>query len=64
MPPRWIEPACGWVIRTMARPMVVLPDPDSPTRPSVSPRSIVNETPSTARTQPVRLRMTPVRIGK
>src|SRR5580692_2884494 len=29
--------------------MVVLPDPDSPTRPSVSPRPISNVTPSTAR---------------
>ena len=29
--------------------MVDLPEPDSPTRPSVSPRPIVNDTPSTAR---------------
>ena len=37
----------------MARPTVVFPQPDSPTRPSVSPRSSVNETPSTARTSAV-----------
>ena len=30
-------PAVGWM-RMMARPMVVLPEPDSPTRPKVSPR--------------------------
>ena len=34
----------------MQRPVVVLPQPDSPTRPSVSPRRIVKLTPSTART--------------
>jgi len=39
------------------RPIVVsmdtlLPEPDSPTMPSVSPRSRVNETPSTALTNP------------
>ena len=32
----------------MVRPTVVLPQPDSPTRPSVSPGAIVNETSSTA----------------
>ena len=31
------------------RAMVLLPDPDSPTRPRVSPRSIANETLSTTR---------------
>ena len=39
------------------RPMTVrlvtlLPEPDSPTMPSVSPRSTANETPSTALTTP------------
>src|SRR5687768_1072473 len=34
----------------MPRPRVDFPQPDSPTRPSVSPRLIANETPSTART--------------
>ena len=32
-----LPPAVGWM-RMMARPMVVLPEPDSPTRPKVSPR--------------------------
>ena len=32
--------------------MVVLPQPDSPTTPSVCPLSIANEMPSTARTTP------------
>ena len=31
--------AVGWM-RMMERPMVVLPEPDSPTRPKVSPRKI------------------------
>src|SRR3954462_6375268 len=34
------------------RPSVDLPQPDSPTRPSVSPRLMSNDTPSTARTAP------------
>ena len=33
----------------MARPMVVLPDPDSPTSPNTSPERIVKSTPCTAR---------------
>ena len=33
----------------MQRPVVVLPLPDSPTRPNVSPASMVKLTPSTAR---------------
>src|SRR5438309_10609592 len=37
-------------IRMMERANVVLPQPDSPTRPRVVPASSVNETPSTART--------------
>ena len=32
------------MMRTIARPMVVLPEPDSPTSPSVSPRLIVRLT--------------------
>src|SRR5438067_6868091 len=36
----------------MQRPVVVLPQPDSPTRPSVSPRRIEKLTSSTARTRP------------
>ena len=34
------------------RDSTVLPEPDSPTMPSVRPRSRVNVTPSTARTRP------------
>ena len=37
----------------MARPTVVLPQPDSPTSASVSPGKIVRSTPSTARTWPL-----------
>src|SRR5688572_17865130 len=38
---------------TMERPTVILPLPDSPTSPSVSPCPRTNETPSTAWTSPV-----------
>src|SRR6185369_17648529 len=38
----------------MQRPVVVLPQPDSPTRPRVSPRRSAKLTPSTARTVPAR----------
>src|SRR5690606_19226504 len=34
------------------RPRTDLPDPDSPTRPRVSPGAMAKETPSTARTSP------------
>src|SRR5438477_9115949 len=47
----------------MARPTVVLPHPDSPTSPSVSPCSSVNDTPSTARTSPVFLNSRPPNTG-
>ena len=46
------------------RPTVVLPQPDSPTSPSVSPRSSVNDTPSTACTSPTLRSNTPARTGK
>src|SRR5687768_15380508 len=49
---------------TMARPTVVLPHPDSPTRPIVSPRWRVNDTPSTARTSPFFRGMMPPKTGK
>src|SRR5258705_225202 len=45
-----MRPAVGVSMRSTASPVVDLPDPLSPTRPSVSPRRIVNETPSTALT--------------
>src|SRR5207302_11161419 len=42
--------ASGSINRRMVRPTVDLPHPDSPTRPSVWPEVIANETSSTART--------------
>src|SRR6266545_6318577 len=48
----------------MQRAVVVLPQPDSPTRASVSPCLTVNETSSTARTWPMVLRRKPWRMGK
>ena len=50
--PKRIRPAVGSTRRATRRPTDVLPQPDSPTRPSVSPRRIVKSTPSTARTVP------------
>src|SRR5207237_783880 len=58
-------PAVGRYSRTRVRPSVVLPLPDSPTRPSVSPDWTSRETPSTARTTPTWRRSTAPRvIGK
>ena len=54
---------CEETSRRMARPSVVLPDPDSPTTPSVSPRRRSMLTPSTALMWPTVLRSTPRRIG-
>ena len=51
------------ISRRMARPSVVLPEPDSPTTPSVSPLRISMLTPSTALMWPTILRMTPRLIG-
>src|SRR6185295_2512163 len=49
----------------MARPVVDLPQPDSPTRPSVSPFSTKKSMPSTARTAPTwRWKMIPCVSGK
>jgi hypothetical protein len=57
-------PAVGSTSRIRSRPVVDLPQPLSPTRASVSPRAMVKDTPSTARTAPVtRLRKTPDRTG-
>src|SRR5260370_37490212 len=47
----------------MVRPSVDLPQPDSPTRPSVSPFLISRSTPSTARTWAVVRCNTPDEIG-
>ena len=44
------SPDVGWIRRSTALAVVVLPLPDSPTSPNVSPASIVRLTSSTART--------------
>ena len=57
-------PAVGSMARRMQREAVVLPQPLSPTRPSVSPSCTVKLTSSTARTFPTTRRNTPLAIGK
>src|SRR5207237_89453 len=49
-PRNMTRPDVGSVKRRIARPKVVLPQPDSPTRPKVSRSRISKLTPSTART--------------
>ena len=51
------------ISRRIARPSVVLPEPDSPTTPSVSPLRISMLMPSTALMWPTTLRSTPRLIG-
>ena len=51
------------ISRRIARPSVVLPEPDSPTTPSVSPLRTSMLTPSTALMWPTILRSTPRLIG-
>src|SRR2546428_5177068 len=46
-------PAVGFSRPRMSLDVVVLPQPDSPTRPRVAPAGMSNETQSTARTRPV-----------
>ncbi len=48
LPSSRISPLVGSTRRSSVRPTVDLPQPDSPTRPSVSPSLSENETPSTA----------------
>src|ERR1700674_2466158 len=57
-------PAVGSISRRIARPTVDLPQPDSPTRPSVSPSAIEKLTPSTANTWPPARRRNPWLITK
>src|SRR5262249_33642278 len=57
-------PAVGSISRRMQRPVVVFPQPLSPTRPSTSPGATVNETPSTAFTWPTTRGNRPFLIGK
>ena len=49
------RPADGSIRRSTHRPTVVLPEPDSPTSPTMVPRLTSKLTPSTARTAPARL---------
>src|SRR6185436_6812598 len=51
------------ISRNSASPSVVLPDPDSPTTPSVSPLRTATLTPSTALIWPTVLRSSPRLIG-
>src|SRR5215468_9023386 len=64
VPPTSTDPEVGSIRRSTARPAVVLPQPDSPTRPSVSPTPMVKLTPSTAWTWPTVRRSRPLRTGK
>ncbi len=54
---------CEEMSRRMARPSVVLPEPDSPTMPSVSPWRTAMLTPSTALMWPTTRRRKPRLIG-
>ena len=55
---------CHMVEPIMALPVVVLPEPDSPTRPYVCPCSMEKLTSSTALTLPISRLISPPRIGK
>ena len=56
VPSKLTEPDVGAISWSIDRPVVDLPQPDSPTRPSVSPGEMVNETPLTTCTTPTRCR--------
>src|SRR5699024_10394716 len=62
LPSNRIRPPVGLYSCSRVRPTVVLPQPDSPTRPRVSPGRIANETLSTALSGGVLAK--PVRTGK
>src|SRR5258706_8066191 len=65
VPSNFTSPAVGLYSWRIARPVVDLPQPDSPTRPRVSPRSTKKSIPSTARTAPTwRWKMIPCVSGK
>ena len=64
-PSKRIEPEVGSIRRSSRRAVVDLPQPDSPTRPSVSPFMTSKEMPSTACTAPtLRWMMMPLVSGK
>src|SRR5262245_8098014 len=58
------SPDVGSISRRIERPVVDLPQPDSPTRPSVSPAMMSNDTSSTAWTRATSRENSPPRIGK
>src|SRR5438309_1554256 len=62
-PLKTISPSLGSTSRRIERPRVDLPQPDSPTSPSVSPCLIVRSMPSTARTWPTVRFQTPLWMG-
>src|SRR2546429_3931462 len=62
-PLKRISPSVGSTRRRIERPSVDLPQPDSPTRPSVSPWRMLKSTPSTARTCATVRWSTPAVIG-
>ena len=53
--PAAMRPVSGGIRRRIESAVTDLPQPDSPTMPSVSPRARSNDTPSTARTTPSRV---------
>ena len=61
-PAKLISPAVGSISRSTQRPIVDLPEPDSPAIPSTSPGRTANDTPSTARTWPRTRGMMPPRM--
>ena len=64
LPPNRTEPAVGLSRPTSIRPIVVLPQPDSPTMPSVSPLRMSNDTSATALTVPTLRCSAPLVTGK
>src|SRR6185436_4418861 len=64
LPWKETSPEVGSIRRRIVRPVVDLPQPDSPTRPSVSPGRMSNETSSTACTRATSRESRPPRIGK
>src|SRR5438270_5183379 len=59
-----IAPEVGSIRRRINRPVVDLPQPDSPTSASVSPSPTSKSMPSTARTAPLRRPRIPLLTGK
>jgi hypothetical protein len=52
VPSNTMRPAAGFTRRSSVRDSVDFPQPDSPTRPTVSPARMSNDTPSTACSTP------------